>query len=143
MICSKINSQIRYEFNSIFSLKILPIFILFFIASLFLVNSGIAAYKNVLKDLDTVFDNEEQLKNFHITYEQYGAFGLNIFFKPSPLVVFFHNSSLIKELESSFNTFEILKIYLNAKGKEILKKSSGFKDFSGILNVFGSLLMTI
>jgi hypothetical protein len=143
MIFSKMHSRIKYEFSRLFSLKTIPIFLLFFMASLYLVNSGIVEYKNVLKDLEIVFDNEEQLKNFHITYEQYGAFGLNILFKPSPLVVFFHNSCLIKEIESSFNTFEILKIYLNAKGKEILKKSSGYRDFSGILNVFGSLLMII
>jgi hypothetical protein len=107
------------------------------------VNSGILEYKIVLKDLDTDIYYDEQFKNFHLTYDLYGVIGLRVFFKPSPLVIFFHNSSFVKELESSFSTNEIIKFYLNAKGKGIFKKSSGFRDFSGILNVFGSLLMTI
>lgn len=143
MICSKMCSRIKYEFSRIFSLKTLPIFLLFFIASLFLVNTGIAEYKNFLKDLAIDIDIEYEKSNSHVNYDQYSLFGYRVLFKPSPLVIFFFNSSPVLDIEGFIDTSEVVRLYNNAKGSDILKKRGSFRDFSGILNVFGALLMTI
>lgn len=141
MICSKMYSKIKYEFSRIFSLKTLPIFLVFFIASLFLVNSGIAEYKSFLKDLAIDIDIEYDKSNSHVNYDQYSGFGYRVLFKPSPLIIFFFNSSLVLDIEGFIDTSEVVRLYHNAKGSDILKKRGSFRDFSGILNVIGSLLM--
>jgi hypothetical protein len=63
-------SRIKYEFSRIFFLKTLPIFLLFFIASLFLVNTGIAEYKRFLKDLAIDIDIEYQNQKLFASYER-------------------------------------------------------------------------
>lgn len=143
MIFLKMLSRIKYEFPRIFSLKTLPIFLLFFIASLFLVNKGIAEYKSFLKDLAIDIDIEYEKSNSHVNYDQYSLFGYRVLFQPSPLMIFFFNSSLVLDIEGFIDTSEVVRLYNNAKGSDILKKRGSFRDFSGILNVFGSLLMTM
>jgi hypothetical protein len=77
-------------------------------------------------------------------YEQYGIYGHRIFILPSPLIIYFANSSLFNELESHISNSELIKIYINVRGDKIFKKPTiGFRDFGGILNTFGSLLMLI
>ncbi len=143
MIFLKIRSRIKYEFSRLFSLKTLPIFLLFFMASLFLVNSGIVEYKNVLNDLAIDIDIEYQNQKLFASYDQYSIIGYRVLLKPSPLIIFFHTSNMLKNIESNIDTREIVCIFANSKGGEIFKKGKGFGDFSGILNVFGSLLMII
>jgi hypothetical protein len=143
MIFSKMHSRIRYEFSRLFSLKTLPIFLLFFMASLFLVNSGILEYKSFLNDLDIDIDIEYQKQKLFASYDQYSIIGYRALLKPSPLIIFFHTSNMLKNIESNIDTREMVGIFANSKGSEIFKKGKGFGDFSGFLNVFGSLLMTI
>jgi len=143
MICSKMCSRIKYEFSRLFSLKTIPIFLLFFIASLFLVNTGIAEYKNFLKDLAFDINIEYQNQKLFASYDQYSIIGYRTLLKPSPLIIFFHTSNILKNIESNIDTREMVRIIANSKGGEIFKKSKGFGDFSGILNVFGALLMTM
>ena len=143
MIFLKMHSKIKYEFSRIFSLKTLPIFFLFFITSLFLVNSGIVEYKSFLKDLAIDIDIEFEKSNFHANYDQYALFGYRVLFQPSPLTIFFFKSGLVLDIEGFIDTSEVVRLYYNAKGSDILKNGGSFRDFSGILNVFGSLIMSI
>jgi hypothetical protein len=111
--------------------------------SLFLVNSGIVEYKSFLKDLAIDIDIEYEKSNSHVNYDQYSLFGYRVLFQPSPLIIFFFNSSLVLDIEGFIDTSEVVRLYNNAKGSDIFKKRGSFRDFSGILNVFGALLMTM
>jgi hypothetical protein len=50
---------------------------------------------------------------------------------------------MLKNIESSIDTREMVRIFANSKGGEIFKKSKGFGDLCGILNIFGAILMTM
>jgi hypothetical protein len=108
-----------------------------------MVNTGILEYKNVLNDLAIDIDIEYQKQKSFASYDQYSIIGYRVLLKPSPLIIFFHTSNLLKNIESNIDTREMVWIFANSKGGEIFKKGKGFGDFCGILNVFGALLMTI
>ncbi|UCH96060.1 MAG: hypothetical protein JSV88_04200 [Candidatus Aminicenantes bacterium] len=136
--------RLRFEFLKLCSFKIFPFLLLIFLLSFFKVYSGIEEYKDIVIELDIDLDIEMKLTEAQVSYEQYGIYGHRIFILPSPLIIYFYNSSLFNELESHISTSELIKIYINVRGDKILKKPTvGFKDFGGILNTFGSLLMLI
>ena len=89
------------------------------------------------------FQNFERLKvEQYNNYNQYGAYGFRILFIPSPLSIYYVNSSTISELTANVDSSERLNIYNSFKGRTLFaEKSGGFKDFSGIMLLLGSLLV--
>ena len=77
----------------------------------------------------------------YVNYAQYGAYGFRLLYAPSPLIVFFGNSSVLQEVESNIDVTEIIKVSHSFKGKNLFLYKGYFKDFSGIVFLFGSLLM--
>jgi ABC-type Na+ transport system ATPase subunit NatA len=62
-------------------------------------------------------------------------------FVPSPLSVFFANSGVISELTAFVDSGARLRIYNSFLGKNLyVEKTGGFKDFFGIILLFGSFL---
>jgi cbb3-type cytochrome oxidase subunit 3 len=136
--------RLRFEFLKLRSFIILLLLLLIFLLSYFFVNSGIEEYKNIVKEQEIDVDIEVKQVENQPLYDQYGVIGHRIFILPSPLIIYFYNSSLLKDIESNISSSEVIKIYFNVKGDKILKKPTvGFRDFGGILNTFGSILMLI
>ncbi|MCU0236189.1 MAG: hypothetical protein MUC72_03790 [Acidobacteria bacterium] len=75
------------------------------------------------------------------TYVQYGTFGFRLLFEASPLNLFFANSSILQDVESNVDGFEAIRVDSSFKGNKLFLKRGFFKDFAGILFVFGSLFM--
>ncbi len=130
-----------FELKRFVSRKNLIVFFLFFVLSLYFVHEGTHQYKNTLKNKET-FQRLEELKvRKYINYTQYGVYGFNLIFIPSPISTLFINSSVISELTSNVNSSNVLKIYNSFKGKNLYVDSPrGFKDFSGVILLFGSIL---
>jgi hypothetical protein len=84
---------------------------------------------------------EEEKINQFTTYMQYGTFGFRLLFEASPLNLFFANSSILQDVESNVDGFEAIRVDSSFKGNKLFLKRGFFKDFAGILFVFGSLLM--
>jgi len=118
------------------------LFLFLSLLSLYFVQIGIYNYKNVIEKRER-FSSFENLKlKQYVTYAQYGTYGMRIMFVPSPLSVFFSNSSLITELTANVDSGERLYIYNSFKGRALFaEKFGGFKDFSGIMLLLGSLLV--
>lgn len=109
--------------------------------SLIFVQLGINQYKKIVSSKDN-FQQIERLKvGMYSSYTYYGTVGFRILFIPGPTVIFFNNSSVITDLTSQVDSADILTIYHSIMGKNIFAdKTIGYKDFSGIILLFGSLL---
>jgi hypothetical protein len=97
-------------------------------------------YKSIL-ETKAKFQQIEQMKvNQFVTYDQYGTFGFRLLFIPPPLSSLFYNAGAVSELTSFIDSGVRLRIYNSFLGKNLFtEKSGGFKDFSGILFLFGAL----
>jgi len=124
------------------NMKTVVLLFLISVLSLYFVQTGINKYKGIIGTQKSFQDVEYlKAKNYN-TYAQYGTYGFQILFIPSPLSVFFVNSSTISELISNVDSGERLNIFNSFKGKTLFaEKSGGFKDFSGIILLLGSLLV--
>ncbi len=130
------------EAQRLLNRRTLALFLLCSILSLYFIQTGISDYKKNAENKKN-FLNIEQLKvNQYINYAQYGAYGFRILFIPSPLSILFTNSSVISDLTSNVDSGERLNIYDSFKGRRLFaEKLGGFKDFSGIMLLLGSLLV--
>jgi hypothetical protein len=122
--------------------KSLWLFLFFTLLSLYFVQNGINNYANTVESKGRFLDIEKMKVEQYATYGQYGTYGFRVLFIPSPLSIFFINSSTVSELTSNVDSGERLNIYNSFKGETLFtEKSGGFKDFSGIMLLLGSLLV--
>jgi hypothetical protein len=142
MNMGSLKSLYTMESKRLFNRTSVSLFTFFLLLSLYFVQTGINNYKSVIEN-KIAFQAIEKLKvQQYINYNQYGTYGFRILFIPSPLSIFFVNSSTISELTSNVDSGERLNIYNSFKGKALFaEKSGGFKDFSGVMLLLGSLLV--
>jgi hypothetical protein len=118
---------------------IMGLMILLALISLSFIQEGIEKHNTVIKTIDTIQRYEQSKIPRYMNYLQYGTYGVRILLAPSPLSVFFINSSSISELTATADSGDRLKLYNSYKGRSIFtEKTGGFKDFSGIMLLFGS-----
>ena len=122
--------------------KTIGLFLFFSLLSLYFVQVGLNNYIKKKKNKGE-FQHIERLKvKQYINYNQYGGYGFRVLFIPSPLSIYFVNSSTISELTANVDSGERLYIYNSYKGRTLFAdKGGGFKDFSGIMLLLGSLLV--
>ena len=128
------------ELKRFLSRKNVILLLLFFILSLYLVNSGANRFASISESKEK-FQKIEQLKvKQYINYNQYGKYGFRLLFIPSPLSILFDSSGVFSELTANIDSGEVLRIYNSCKGKTLYdRKTVGFKDFSGVILLLGSL----
>ncbi|MDQ1355301.1 MAG: hypothetical protein QG657_5611 [Acidobacteriota bacterium] len=136
-------NRLKFEFSRIFNVIHIPLFILFFIASLYLLNDAIIEFNQGCESNNIISSLEKQKSTQTVTYEQYGVLGYRIISDAEPVIIFFNYSTPLNSLESKIDCLESVNIGSSAKGKEIFKNKSYFKDLFGLLNVFGSLLLCL
>lgn len=109
--------------------------------SMTMIQLGINEYKAIAQN-KTKFKEFESLKiSQYVNYTQYGSYGIQVLFVPSPLSLFFTNSVVASDLNAFVDSGERLKIYHPLKGKHAFgARTYGFADFSGILLFFATLL---
>ena len=123
--------------------KTIGLFLFLSLLSLYFVQVGHSNYKNIIENREE-FRNIEQLKvKQYINYNQYGSYGFRVLFIPSPLSIYFVNTSTISGLTANVDSGERLNIYNSFKEGRTLfaDKGGGFKDFSGIMLLLGGLLV--
>jgi ABC-type transport system involved in multi-copper enzyme maturation permease subunit/ABC-type transport system involved in cytochrome c biogenesis ATPase subunit len=114
---------------------------IFVLLSLYFVQSGITQFKNI-KAASKDFQDIERLKvDNYIDYKYYGAAGFRVMLIPGPSVIFFFNSTAVSDLLSNVDSGSGLKVTSSFLGSNLFEeKTGGFKDLSGIILLFGSLL---
>lgn len=125
---------VRVKRNSIF-------FTLLIIAGIFFVYSGIVEYKNFQKEKQLFITHERNKTDLYVSYSHLGDYGFRVLYEPSPLNVFFNNSSVFENLYSNVDMTEIFNVNRSYKGRNVLLKKGFFKDLAGLFYLFGSLFM--
>lgn len=132
-----------FEFRRLFSSRTkVFLIILFLMASLYFSGNGVSDYQHIIESKKNFLDIEQKLVGRYVNYEQYGGYGFRIFFEPSPLIIFFKNSSILKDIESNVNTLENYKIYSISEGSPIFNEGY-YKDASGVFFIFASLYVLL
>lgn len=122
--------------------KNIGLLILFSLLCFYFVQIGSGNYKSIIENKEKFQDIERLKVKQYISYSQYGSYGFRMLFIPSPLSIFFVNSSVISELTANVDSGERLNIYNSFKDRTLFAdKAGGFKDFSGIMLLLGSLLV--
>jgi hypothetical protein len=109
---------------------------------LLVVQHGKSKYENIVGSKKVFQEMENTRVTQYVLYRQYGAFGLNFLFIPSPYSIIY-NDYAFEGLVSSVNTAEKLSLDKSIKGKEFLSERSGFISIAWILLIligFGSLI---
>ncbi len=129
-----------FELKRFINKRNLVIFILLSSVSLFLVQTHIDRYKNLIEN-NREFKEIESLKvNQFLNYTQYGLYGFRVFFNPSPLSIFFNYSGAFSGVTSLIDAGEKMNFYNPVKGKALFEQNSvGFMDFAGIIMLLGSM----
>lgn len=130
------------ELRRLANKKNIGLFLFLSLVFLYFLQIGIGNFKSIDRNKDDFLDIERLKVQQYVTYGQYGTYGFRVMFIPSPLSIYFVNSSTISELTSNVDSGERLNVYNSFKGKTLFsEKSGGFKDFSGIMLLLGSLLV--
>lgn len=109
---------------------------------LYFVQKGIHHYRTIIDNKQKFLETERLKTDLYFSYAIYAAYGFRLFFVPSPLSVLFINSTVISELSSNVDVGSLLNIFKSYKGRVLFaEKSGGFKDFSGIILLFGSMMV--
>lgn len=120
------------------NLIILSIFLLF---TVYFVQDGIGDFMHITASKEQFKEIERMKVSQYDYYNQYGKFGFRLLFIPSPLCSLFVNSSPFQEVISHVDSGFELNIYNSFKGRSLfVEKAGGFKDLSGIILLFGSML---
>ncbi len=109
--------------------------------SLYYTYSGTIEYQRFSERKESIIKFEKEKWKYYTNYSQYGGYGFRVLLTPSPLSVFFINSSIFKDVECNVDQSERLNIYHSVKGKNLFSFMGNFRDFSSVIFLFGSLFM--
>lgn len=133
---------LRFEWRRLFAEKKNLIFLGFIaLFSAYFTWSGLNEFRQFQVEKEIFIKFEKEKISQIVNYSQYGAFGFRLLYEPSPLNLFFVNSSVLQDVESNIDSLEAIKIESSFKGKKLFLKRGYFKDFAGIPFIFGSLFM--
>lgn len=130
-----------HEFKRMLTMRNLFVLAGFVVLSLYLVQTGIHQYKEIEKNKKEFIESEAAKARTFQNIEQYGGYGFGLYFMPSPLCIFFHNSSLFTELAGNVDVGEKMRITHSLRGRQLFApKTARLLDFSGVNLILGSLL---
>ncbi len=133
---------LRFERRRLFGEKKNLIFLGFIaLFSAYFTWSGLNEFRQFQVEKEIFIKFEKEKISQIVNYSQYGAFGFRLLYEPSPLNLFFVNSSVLQDVESNIDSLEAIKMESSFKGKKLFLKRGYFKDFAGIPFIFGSLFM--
>jgi hypothetical protein len=133
---------LRFERRRLFGEKKNLIFLVFIsLLSAYFVWSGLNEYRQFQAEKKIFVKFEKEKIAQIVNYAQYGVFGFRLLYEVSPLNQFFVNSSVLQDVESNIDSLEAIKVESSFKGKKLFLKRGYFKDFAGIVFIFGSLFM--
>ncbi len=112
----------------------------YLILSLYFVHIGMGEHTLSHSHQKNIQIKEKKNVSRYKNYEQYGGYGFRIFYAPSPMAALFFNSVPARRIESTVNTSENTRVN-NVLDAGMVFKEGLYKDFSGIVFVFASLIM--
>ena len=136
-----IRKILRFEIKRILISRFIWLLLAIVLLNGFLVQEAVHDYRRLVKDGEDFSSTQiEKVKSYSFI-SQYGGFGIDLFFLPSPTVILFDdftNGILV----ANVNTAERLNLYKPIKGRNF-NDAPGLMDLSGIIFIFGSGLFLL
>lgn len=132
-----------FEASRISCVRKTLILLLFYLFSVYFIQSGISQYKDNTREKEHFQEFERiRVENFQY-YAQYGTYGFRLLFIPGPLSALFSNAGIIHTNINAFiDAGERMKIYESFKGKTaFIGYTSIFMNLTGFILLFYSLLV--
>ncbi|MDQ1353832.1 MAG: transporter permease subunit [Acidobacteriota bacterium] len=106
-----------------------------------LLQDGYSRFQSYQENSKTFQTTEKEKVEHYVFYDQYSIYGVRLMFIPSPMSIFFNNSTMYKDMTANFDAGERLNISNNLKGENLFAQKAGeYMDFSGIIFLVGALL---
>jgi ABC-type transport system involved in multi-copper enzyme maturation permease subunit len=133
----------RLEKNRFLDKRRIVILLVFFLLSVYFIQSGIGQYKSNPEEIQRFQEFEKSRIEHFLYYDQYGTYGFRLLFVPGSLSALFNNAGIFDtKLNAFIDSGERMKIYESFKGKNVfLGYTSVFLNLSGLLFLLGSLLV--
>lgn len=125
------------EFRRRIQKKEIIIFLVVLTGLILMVHRGKANYLKALSDIKTFQEIENVKVKEYRLYRQYGSFGIDLLFVPSPFSIL-HSDYAFEGLQANVNVAEKLNIYKAIKGKRFFSIRTGIMSFAGILLLLGT-----
>lgn len=132
------------EFKRFFRKRNIILVAVLWILAMVFIQLGTDDYKYNLNHKEIFQKFEKERVEKFTSYPVYGNYGSRMLFIPNSISILFSNSGVIQDLSSFVDSGERLNIYQSMKGKSIFaQKKFPFTDFSGIIFIFGTLLVLL
>jgi hypothetical protein len=126
--------QLKMERTRIFAVKWNIVFLVLFSAVSFVfIYSGFNGYNHFNKEM-SLLENQE--------INTFTTGGLQVFYEPSPLSLFFPNSYVFNNLTARVNNEGKINVFGTYKASNLLMQRGSVKDLAGLFFIFASLFMT-
>jgi hypothetical protein len=109
--------------------------------ALYLIDSGVKEFKTHKHTREVKLQADKEFVKFLADYKQYSGYGIAIQFEPSPLSIYFRNSSFLSFVEGRIDRSESIKINNKLIGEDIKYNRGFYRDFGGFIFFVGSLFM--
>lgn len=117
-------------------------FLVFLAVILGFVQYSVIDHKNGLNQEAVFQDFENKKVEQFFNYRIYSTYGFRLIFHPSPVAIFFNNSSTISDLNAFADGGERFNIYKGFYGKKVFEmKKNLVSDYSSAIEVIGGLLV--
>jgi hypothetical protein len=134
--------MLKYEFKRLTSDRKNIYFLAFILfTALYFVDGSINEFKQHQEARNKKLKLDKDLVSNMSDYKQYSGYGFPVHLEPSPLSIYFNNSTLLSDLEGRIDNSELLKIYNQPEKKNLFYNKGFYRDFSGFLYFVGSFLM--
>jgi len=137
-----LNNFFRLEKGRFLDKRKLIVLILFYLLSIYFIQSGIGQYKAGHDEIKRFQEFEKtRIDNFQY-YDQYGTYGFRLLYVPGPLSALFSGAGIVtNNLNAFIDAGERMKIYEPFKGKNaFIGYTSIFLNMTGFLLLIGSIL---
>ena len=134
-------NALKFEWRRVFSRRNVVFFCLLAIVAIYFVALGVSDYTKVLAEKVDFEKVENSKSEYYVSYEQYAVMGSRVMFMPSPLSIFFRDYYQFGIISANLDVTEVIDISNNKKGRELFFKKGNFGDLSGVIFIFGTLIM--
>ena len=134
-------NALKFEWRRVFSRRNVVFFCVLAVVAIYFVVLGVSDYTKVLADKVNFIEVEKSKSEYFVSYEQYAVMGSRVMFMPSPLSIFFRDYYQFGIMSANLDVTEVIDISNNKKGRELFFKKGNFGDLSGVIFIFGTLIM--
>ena len=141
----RLRKFIKFEAKKILGRRYFTIALVFLAASVYFIQYGISQFKHIQEERINFQEFELLTIKSFVYPAMHGAYGLELFFEPSPMMAFFDSGAPVPpNMTALIDGSERMKVYHSLKGQGgFAMIANAFMTFAGFIVLFGSGLVAL